>query len=65
MLTLTFLLSLAWAELYIVLGTLFRPGGHKMTLDCDESDIAPSVDNEWGVPKHDSRGLRVLVGSWT
>ncbi|KAI4592711.1 hypothetical protein KJ359_010470 [Pestalotiopsis sp. 9143b] len=51
--------NLAWSELYIVLAILFRPGGHKMSLDCDESDIVPIHDSDVGVPKPDSRGLRV------
>ncbi|KAI0163255.1 cytochrome P450 [Pestalotiopsis sp. NC0098] len=42
------LLSLAWSELYIVLAILFRPGGHKMSLDCDESDIVPVHDSDVG-----------------
>ncbi|MCJ1423294.1 hypothetical protein MMC29_001176 [Sticta canariensis] len=52
-------LNLAWAEMYIVLGILFRPAGHKMSLDCDESDIVPIHDSDVGIPKSDSRGLRV------
>ncbi|KAK6206499.1 hypothetical protein LQW54_007681 [Pestalotiopsis sp. IQ-011] len=51
--------NLAWSQLYIVLAILFRPGGHKMSLDCDESDIVPIHDSDVGVPKPDSRGLRV------
>ncbi|KAI1869857.1 hypothetical protein JX265_003309 [Neoarthrinium moseri] len=52
-------LNLAWAEMYVVLGILFRPGGFKMSLDCDESDIVPIHDSDVGIPKADSRGLRV------
>ncbi|KAL8626952.1 hypothetical protein Q9189_007340 [Teloschistes chrysophthalmus] len=52
-------LNLAWAEMYLVLGILFRPGAHKMSLDCDESDIVPIHDSDVGIPKSDSRGLRV------
>ncbi|KAI0534564.1 putative cytochrome P450 [Xylaria digitata] len=52
-------MNLAWAEMYIVLGLLFRPGGHRMSLDCDESDIVLIRDSDVGIPKPDSRGLRV------
>ncbi|KAJ0125283.1 hypothetical protein J7T55_006628 [Diaporthe amygdali] len=55
--------NLARAELYIAIGTLFRPGGPRLTISgCDESDIFPVNDKEWGVPKTDSRGLSVCVG---
>lgn len=54
--------SLAWAEMYILLGSLFRPGGCKLTLaDCDESDIFPVRDSDIGIPKRGSRGVGVLV----
>ncbi|PHH87959.1 hypothetical protein CDD83_8173 [Cordyceps sp. RAO-2017] len=52
-------LNLAWAEMYIILGVLFRPGGHKMSLDCDESDMVLVHDSDVGIPKTGSRGLRV------
>ncbi|KAI0399650.1 putative cytochrome P450 [Xylaria palmicola] len=52
-------MNLAWAEMFIVLGLLFRPGGHKMSLECDESDIVLVHDSDVGIPKHDSRGMRV------
>ncbi|KAI1394186.1 putative cytochrome P450 [Hypoxylon trugodes] len=55
-------MNLAWAEMFIVLGILFRPGGHRMSLnsdECDESDIALIHDSDVGIPKSDSRGLRV------
>ena len=45
--------------MYVVLGILFRPGGHKMSLDCHESDIVPIRDGDVGIPKPISRGLRV------
>ncbi|KAI0517899.1 putative benzoate 4-monooxygenase cytochrome P450 [Xylaria bambusicola] len=55
-------MNLAWAEMYILLGTLFRPDGHKMTLvNCDESDIIPIFDAEVGIPKYNSRGLSVRI----
>ncbi|KAL1876934.1 hypothetical protein Daus18300_002540 [Diaporthe australafricana] len=54
--------NLARAELYIAIGTLFRPGGPRLAISgCDESDIFPVNDKEWGVPKPDSRGLSVRV----
>ena len=45
--------------MYIVLGILFRPGGHRMSLECDESDIVPIHDSDVGIPKPNSLGLRV------
>ncbi|KAI1132548.1 putative cytochrome P450 [Nemania abortiva] len=54
-------MNLAWAELYIVLGLLFRDGGHQMRLECDESDIVPIYDGDVGLPKSNSRGLRVRI----
>ncbi|KAL8710178.1 MAG: hypothetical protein Q9220_005261 [cf. Caloplaca sp. 1 TL-2023] len=56
-------LNLAWAEMYIILAVLFRPGGHKMTLgNCDETDIVPIYDSDVGVAKPDSRGLNIRLG---
>ncbi|KAI0903280.1 putative cytochrome P450 [Ustulina deusta] len=52
-------MNLAWAEMFITLGLLFRPGGHQMVLECDESDIVPVRDSDVGIPKHDSIGLCV------
>lgn len=55
--------SLAWAEMYIFIGSLFRPGGYKMTLtDCDESDVIPVRDSDIGIPKRNSRGVGVYIG---
>ncbi|KAL9579356.1 MAG: hypothetical protein Q9212_005158 [Teloschistes hypoglaucus] len=56
-------LNLAWAEMYLVLGISFRPGARKMSLDCDESDIVPIHDSDVGIPKSNSRGLRVVAQS--
>ena len=54
------LASLAWSELYVCIGVLFRPGGHKMRLaGTDESDMVPIFDSDVGVPKRNSRGLNV------
>ena len=49
--------------MYLILGTLFRPDkNYRLALgDCDESDVFPVVDNEFGVPKYSSRGLRAIV----
>ncbi|KAI1496062.1 cytochrome P450, partial [Biscogniauxia marginata] len=52
-------LNLAYAEMYVFLGVLFRPGAHKMSLECDESDIVLIHDSDVGIPKHDSKGLRI------
>ncbi|KAK8859684.1 benzoate 4-monooxygenase cytochrome P450 [Apiospora arundinis] len=51
--------NLAYAQLYIYLAVLFRPGAHKMSIECDDSDIVLVRDGELGMPKHDSKGLRV------
>lgn len=53
--------SLAWAEMYIILGVLFRPGAYEMSLECDESDIVPIHDSDIGVPKYDSKGLLIRL----
>lgn len=49
--------------MYLMLGTLFRPiKNYRLKLgDCDESDVYPVVDNEFGVAKYDSRGLNAFV----
>jgi hypothetical protein len=48
--------------MYVVLGTIFRPNGYKMTLvDCDATDILPYTDSDVGVPKRSSRGLKVRI----
>lgn len=55
--------SVAWAQMYLILGTLFRPNkNYRLQLgECDESDVYPVVDNEFGVAKYDSRGLNAVV----
>lgn len=54
--------SLAWAELYLATALVFRPGGPKLSLyDTDESDVQFARDFVMGFPKHDSRGIRVMV----
>ncbi|KAI1282958.1 putative benzoate 4-monooxygenase cytochrome P450 [Xylaria sp. FL0933] len=52
-------MNLAWAEMFLVLGLLFRPGSHQMSLECDESDIVLVHDSDVGIPKYDSIGLCV------
>ena len=48
--------------MYIFIGSLFRPGGYKMTLtDCDESDVIPVRDSDIGIPKRNSRGVGVYI----
>ncbi|PVH92548.1 putative benzoate 4-monooxygenase cytochrome P450 [Periconia macrospinosa] len=56
-------MHVAWAQMYLMLGTLFRPNkNYRLKLgDCDESDVYPVVDNEFGVAKYDSRGLNAFV----
>ncbi|KAF2756362.1 putative benzoate 4-monooxygenase cytochrome P450 [Pseudovirgaria hyperparasitica] len=55
-------MNLSMAEMYIVLGTLFRQGAYKISLvDCDERDILPVQDSDIGCPRADSRGLRVRL----
>lgn len=55
--------SVAWAQMYLTLATLFRPNkNYRLKLgETDESDVFPVVDNEFGVAKYDSRGLNVVV----
>lgn len=57
------LVSLASAEMYVVLGTLFRPDGpysSEMALkDCDETDFVFARESEFGVFPYGSRGLGV------
>lgn len=54
--------SLATAELNITVALLFRPGGPKMSVfETDESDILSVRDFVLGLPKPDSRGVRVVV----
>ncbi|KUL83821.1 hypothetical protein ZTR_06624 [Talaromyces verruculosus] len=56
-------MHVAWAQMYLILGTLFRPNkAYRLQLgECDESDVYPVVDNEFGVAKYDSRGLNAFV----
>ncbi|KAF2451312.1 cytochrome protein [Karstenula rhodostoma CBS 690.94] len=56
--------NLASAELYICIGTLFRPGGpyslQVALKDCDETDFALLRESEFGVFPYGSRGLSVI-----
>ncbi|KAM7200693.1 Cytochrome P450 monooxygenase sdnH [Naviculisporaceae sp. PSN 640] len=56
-------MHVAWAQMYLILATLFRPNkNYTLKLgECDESDVYPVVDNEFGVAKYDSRGLNAVV----
>ena len=46
----------------MVIACLFRPNGPEFELfETDDSDIAPKHDFIAGLPKLDSKGLRVLV----
>ncbi|KAL5385758.1 hypothetical protein DPSP01_004541 [Paraphaeosphaeria sporulosa] len=55
--------NLASAEMYVCLGTLFRPGGpfsaQVALKDCDETDFALLRESEFGVFPYSSRGLGV------
>ncbi|KAI0866419.1 putative benzoate 4-monooxygenase cytochrome P450 [Xylaria cubensis] len=55
-------MNVAWAQMYLVLATLFRPNKkYRLALgDCDDSDIYPVWDNEFGVATGD-RGLVAVV----
>ena len=55
--------SLAYADMYILLATLFRPGAPKMTLyETDESDVKFECDFGVSGPRIDSKGVRVVIG---
>ncbi|KAJ8120422.1 hypothetical protein O1611_g10369 [Lasiodiplodia mahajangana] len=58
-------MHVAWAQMYLILATLFRPNkSYRLRLGaCDESDVFPVIDNEFGVAKYDSRGLVGVVGA--
>ncbi|KAI0196450.1 putative benzoate 4-monooxygenase cytochrome P450 [Astrocystis sublimbata] len=58
-------MHVAWAQMYLILATLFRPNkSYRLRLGaCDESDVFPTIDNEFGVAKYDSRGLVGVVKS--
>ncbi|TRX91612.1 hypothetical protein FHL15_007394 [Xylaria flabelliformis] len=55
-------MHVAWAQMYLILATLFRPNKqYRLSLgDCDDSDIYPVLDNEFGVPEG-NRGLVAMV----
>ncbi|KAI1258583.1 putative benzoate 4-monooxygenase cytochrome P450 [Xylariaceae sp. FL1019] len=55
-------MNVAWAQMYLILATLFRPEkNYRLSLGaCDDSDIYPVWDNEFGVPIGD-RGLVTMV----
>ncbi|KAH8194088.1 hypothetical protein TruAng_011751 [Truncatella angustata] len=56
-------MHVAWAQMYLILATLFRPNkSYRLSLgDSDESDIVPIIDEEFGAAKHGARGLRTMV----
>lgn len=57
-------LSLAYAEMYLALAVLFRPGGPNFQLfETDESDIIQVHDFLLPLPRLDSKGMRVTIGS--
>lgn len=54
--------SLAYAEMYMAIATMFRPGGPKMSLyETDDSDIEVAVDLILASPKLNGRGTRVVI----
>jgi len=55
-------LSLAYAEMYVAIATMFRPGGPKISLyETDDSDVEVAVDLILASPKLSSRGTRAMV----
>lgn len=56
-------LSLAYAEINLLLAVVFRPnGGPKFDLfETDESDVTPAHDFMIPLPRMDSKGLRVVI----
>lgn len=55
--------SLAWAELYLTVGTVFRPeGGPKLELfETDETDVLYNRDFYAAFPSPGTQGVRVMV----
>ncbi|KAK8076027.1 cytochrome P450 [Apiospora phragmitis] len=58
--------NLAYAELYVILGCMFRPGGPfdrpGLKLECDDSDFNVVNGSEFGVVSRHSKGLCVRFG---
>ncbi|KAG9254338.1 cytochrome P450 [Emericellopsis atlantica] len=55
-------INLAWAEMYLAIAVLFRPGGPKLVLhDADESDIKIARDYIMGFPKADAKDICIKV----
>lgn len=54
--------SLAYAELYLTIAFLFRPNGPAFELfETDESDVRIKHDYFLGLPKLESKGVRVKI----
>ncbi|KAH6663129.1 cytochrome P450 [Halenospora varia] len=54
--------NLAYAEMYLVLAVLFRPGGTEFELyETDESDVIQVHDFLLPLPSLDSKGMRVTI----
>jgi hypothetical protein len=50
------------AELYFTISVIFRPGAPKISLyETDESDIKPVRDYVIGLPKPESKGVRITI----
>ncbi|KAI0593108.1 cytochrome P450 [Biscogniauxia sp. FL1348] len=55
-------INLANAELYFTIAILFRPGAPELTLfETEECDVLPVRDYIIGLPRPESKGVRVLV----
>lgn len=54
--------SLAWAELYLTIGTMFRRFKYEL-FEADKSDVQMGHDFFIPVTKLDSKGVRVFVSS--
>lgn len=55
-------LSLAWAELYLTIATVFRRGGIAMELvETSEKDVLYQRDFGAPYPALDTKGVRVLI----
>ncbi|TVY39771.1 Cytochrome P450 monooxygenase [Lachnellula occidentalis] len=56
-------MNLAYAEMYLALAVLFRPGGPNFQLfETDESDVIQVHDFLLPLPRLDSKGMRVTIG---
>ena len=55
-------ISLAYAELHLVLAALFRPNGPSLELfETDATDVIQAHDYFLPLPKLNTKGVRVLI----